>query len=279
VNTVAHTAFLTAAVRALESERPDCLFTDPFARSLAGEEGFRLLGAPADSMPDVGHYIVIRTRFLDDFAIAATHTGIRQAVIIAAGMDTRALRLPWPTGVTVFELDHPQLLAIKNAILAVHPSRATATRIPVAADLNASWIPALLDAGFANAKPSLWVAEGLFYYLPENAVAEIIACISANSAPGSALGTDFINRATLTSPWTKAAVNALAARGTPWLSAVDDPAAFLALFGWSARVASPGEPGAGEGRWPYPVVPRSMQQVPHSFMVTAYKEPTVQRTS
>ena len=276
---VAHTAFMTAAIRALESERPDRLFTDPFARSLAGEEGFRMLRSPEGGMPDAGVYIAIRTRFFDDFAVSAANAGIRQVVLVAAGMDTRALRLEWPASTTVFELDDPQLLHLKNSILGGHPSSAQCHRVPVGVDLEGVWSSVLEAAGFRASAASLWLAEGLFYYLQENAVAAILARISENSAPGSALGADFISRSFLTSPWMTRALNSLAKQGTPWLSATNDPEGLLGSLGWSAHVTSPGEPGAGQGRWPYPVLPRSVKEVPHSFMVTAHKEEQRQGTS
>ncbi|MBV8828725.1 MAG: SAM-dependent methyltransferase [Acidobacteriaceae bacterium] len=262
---------MTAAIRALESERPDRLFTDPFARSLAGEEGFKMLRSPERGMPDVGPYIAIRTRFFDEFAVSVANDGIRQVVLVAAGMDTRALRLEWPASTTVFELDDPELLKVKNRILG-RDSPALCRRVAVGTDLEGSWTSALRAAGFRANAPSLWIAEGLFYYLQENAVAEILARLSEDSAPGSALAADFISRSFLTSPWMRTALDSLAKNGTPWLSATDDPEGLLRLLGWSAHVTSPGEPGAGQGRWPYPVLPRTLKDVPHSFMVTAHRE-------
>jgi len=231
-----------------------------------------MLYAPNGAMPDIRAYIAIRTRFFDDFALSAANSGIRQAVIVAAGMDTRALRLEWPAGMTVFELDDPELLRLKNSILGAHPPSAGCRRIPLGVDLECRFTDALRTAGFVAGTPSLWIAEGLFYYLLENAVTAILARISENSAAGSALGADFVSRSFLASPWMKAALDSLAKRGTPWLSATDDPEGLLRLLGWSAQVTSPGDGGASHGRWPYPVLPRSVKDVPHSFMVTAHRE-------
>jgi len=112
------TAKMTAAGRALESRRPDRLFDDPLAQALAGEEGFRWMqqmrppGAPAEN-PSIGP----RTWFFDQLITRAAGDRLHQVVLLAAGMDTRAFRLPLPAGTIVYELDDPAVLAGKQAIL------------------------------------------------------------------------------------------------------------------------------------------------------------------
>jgi hypothetical protein len=113
----AMTAKLAAAGRAVESRRPDRLFDDPLAGALAGDEGLRWLeqwrlpGMPVEN-PTIGP----RTRFFDDLVVAAVADGVRQVVLVAGGMDTRAFRLALPADTVTFELDQPAVLAEKQEV-------------------------------------------------------------------------------------------------------------------------------------------------------------------
>ena len=111
---ILETARWAAAQRARESERPDRLFSDPLAATLAGEEGLAALRLSEKYNPrheDTASYISIRIRFFDDIAQDAVARGIRQIVLPAAGMDARAYRLAWPEGSVFYELVHGVLLA------------------------------------------------------------------------------------------------------------------------------------------------------------------------
>ena len=111
--------------------------------------------------------IAVRTRFFDDFFVQATESGIRQAVILASGLDTRAYRLPWGAGTVVYEIDpQPQVIAFKTRTLADLGAEPTAQRRTVAIDLRADWQAALVEAGFDIQEPTAWSAEGLLVYLP-----------------------------------------------------------------------------------------------------------------
>ena len=116
---IIETARWAAAQRAKESERPDRLFFDPLAEMLAGTDGLAALRLSEQYNPrhaDTANYISIRIRFFDDIAQKGTAQGVRQVVLPAAGMDARAYRLPWPDGITTYELDHPELLDIKEKL-------------------------------------------------------------------------------------------------------------------------------------------------------------------
>jgi len=268
---VANTARWTAAIRAYETERPDRLFDDPLARTLAGEEGLHLLGPAGPKLDDVGAYVAIRTKFFDDFLIQASREGLRQVVMLAAGMDTRPFRLSWTDGTTVFEIDTPELMAMKNKILALEGARPRCRRVCVPVDLSAAWPAELRSQGFNALEPAVWIAEGLFFYLDPSVVQTILRQLSGLAKAGSRLGADFVSESFFTSPWMKNALASLEARGMGWHSGMDEPEAVLSGFGWEAEVRQPGEEGAGVGRWPYPVVPRNVAEVPHSFLVTATK--------
>ncbi|MBT2443666.1 SAM-dependent methyltransferase [Streptomyces sp. ISL-36] len=265
---VSRTAQWTAAARALETEREDRLFADPYARTVADRIGFELLEryAGAGTVP----FLAIRTTYLDRAIVKAVEErGIRQVVFLAAGMDTRFFRLPWPDGVTVYELDRPALLEAKAKMLSDEPAPAGRTRVTVPVDLTQDWTGPLKEAGWRSEEPVLWVVEGLLFFLPEDAVRTLISTLSAHAAPGSVLLGDVISRAALENPLSRPFLNALREDGNPWLFGTEEPEALLAACGWDVReVKQPGEDGADFDRWPYPVPPRSVPRVPRSFLFT-----------
>jgi methyltransferase (TIGR00027 family) len=108
---------------------------------------------------------------------------VRQIVLLAAGLDSRAYRLEWPAETVVFELDQPQVLEFKREALA--DFRPKVQRREVAVDLRNDWTQALRHSGFDPALPSAWIAEGLLIYLPAEAQGELFAGIDLLAAPGS----------------------------------------------------------------------------------------------
>jgi methyltransferase (TIGR00027 family) len=133
-----------------------------------------------------------RTRFFDDFFSDAADAGVRQAVILASGLDSRAYRLPWPAGTVVFEIDQPDVITFKTETLARLGAQPTADRRTVAVDLRDDWIAALDAAGFDRTKPTAWIAEGLFGYLPPEAQDRLLDAVTDLSAPGSRLGSEAV---------------------------------------------------------------------------------------
>lgn len=278
IDAVATTARWTAAHRARERNLPDRLFDDPLALSLAGEAGMAMLAQAEQQGAHHGlmaAYLAIRTRYLDDALLRAGEDGIVQVVALAAGMDTRSFRLRWPSGSRVYEVDRPALLGLKEEILgqaAPHPS---CERVAVGADLEADWLPRLLEAGFRADQPTFWLIEGLFYYLEESAVNRILAQTAEASAPGSLLATDLVSASYLNAPWMRDVLGALEQQGMGWHSGTDDPERFFARHGWVATVVQPGDATANYDRWHLPVPPRSHLELPHTFLVTARRtEPT-----
>jgi methyltransferase (TIGR00027 family) len=140
-------------------------------------------------MPDA---MAARTRFFDAFFAEATKAGIRQAVILASGLDARAYRLDWPADTTVFEVDQPEVIAFKTQTLSDLGASPTADRRTVAIDLRYDWPAALIEAGFDRTRPTAWIAEGLLGYLPPEAQDSLLDNISALSADGSRLATEAI---------------------------------------------------------------------------------------
>jgi len=195
---------MVAVARALASREPNPLIDDPFAAPLVRAVGIdffnRLLDgrlepavaqeaqAAAGPMTDV---MAVRTRFFDDFFLAAAGAGIRQAVILASGLDSRAYRLAWPDGSVVYEVDQPEVIGFKSRTLAELGARPTSQRRTVAIDLRDDWPAALRRSGFDETKPTAWSAEGLLVYLPPDAQDRLFDNITALSAPGSRLATEY----------------------------------------------------------------------------------------
>jgi methyltransferase (TIGR00027 family) len=158
-----------ARVRALESARPDRLFEDPLAQTFA--DAFpRPPGSPGPaggSAPStrLALQIVVRTRFYDEYLVAATEGGCRQVVLVGAGLDTRAFRLAWPAGTVVYELDLPEVIEAKASVLARAGARPQSDRRVVSVDLRQDWGTALVDAGFDGTSPTAWLIEGVLVYL------------------------------------------------------------------------------------------------------------------
>jgi methyltransferase (TIGR00027 family) len=269
------TARWVAANRALETEAPNRLFIDPYARALAGEEGFALLAAGQKAYtwatpqgPDP--YLSIRTRFFDDALLhAVSEAGLRQVIVLAAGMDARAFRLAWPAGVNLFEVDRQEVFDHKEAVLHSLGARPTCPRVTVRADLEGDWTSPLLQAGFDVGRPTAILAEGLLVYLEAGAVLSLLAALQRLARPGSWLGVDLVGTELLSSPYLKPFLEQFERLGCPWRFGTADPERLLAQHGWAATVVVPGQAGANYGRWPYPVAPRDVPGIPRSYLVTA----------
>lgn len=199
---VGATALGVAAARAAETAGPEPLIRDEFARLLVSSAGTaweRLADAElawldGDPQGQRAHrlgidYQAVRTHFFDEYFGEATKgavsAGIRQVVILAAGLDSRAYRLNWPAGTVVYEIDQPKVLEYKTRTLEEHGAVPTATRRPVPVDLRDDWPAALTAAGFDRTQPTAWLAEGLLPYLPSDAQDRLFETFTSLSAPGS----------------------------------------------------------------------------------------------
>jgi methyltransferase (TIGR00027 family) len=262
-----------AAARARESERADRLFCDPLAAALAGPEGFAWLESmeAAARSDGPGLYPVIRTRFFDDFLLdSCRRLGARQVVLAAAGLDTRAFRLDWPSRTRLYEMDLPEVLDAKEAVIDKAGAKPTCERLTVRVDLKeATWPEALLASGYRPERPSVWLIEGLLFYLPRTAVHGLLETIGALTATGSLLGLDVMNRGLFFSLVAWPLQASLARLGAPGRFGTNDPERLMSRHGWEADVTQPGEEGANFGRWPRPMLPREVPGLPRSFLVRA----------
>jgi methyltransferase (TIGR00027 family) len=162
---------------------------DFFTRWAAGEiesADVDVPGAPwgMQRMTDIQ---AARTRYIDTFFSEAVTAGIRQVVILAAGLDARGYRLPWAPGTTVFEIDQPQVIEFKTATIAALGAEPTADVRGVPVDLRHDWASALQQAGFDTGRPAAWAAEGLLGFLPADAQDRLLDNVTALSADGSRL--------------------------------------------------------------------------------------------
>ncbi|HSS24413.1 MAG TPA: class I SAM-dependent methyltransferase [Mycobacterium sp.] len=211
---VGTTALGVAAARAAETESESPLISDPFARvflNAAGDGMWNWFAAPdlpaeiTEAEPDLKlrmqgmvDYMASRTAFFDQFFLDATCDGARQVVILAAGLDSRAWRLPWPDGTTVYELDQPRVLEFKSSTLRESGAEPTCKLVNVPVDLRHDWPAALQEAGFDPSALSVWSAEGLLPFLPAAAQELLFERVQALSARGSRIaveapGPDFLD--------------------------------------------------------------------------------------
>jgi methyltransferase (TIGR00027 family) len=219
-SSVGATATMVAAARARASKEPNPLIVDPFAAPLVRAVGVDFFTKLADgeiSLTDgaastaalMTTVMAVRTKFFDDFFLTATgggnsttatgggnsttaaSDGVRQAVILASGLDSRPYRLPWPDGTVVYEIDQPKVIEFKTARMTDIGATPSAERRTVAIDLREDWPAALRRSGFDESKPTAWSAEGLLVYLPPEAQDRLFDHITALSAPGSQLATEF----------------------------------------------------------------------------------------
>ncbi|MFF4244746.1 class I SAM-dependent methyltransferase [Streptomyces sp. NPDC001822] len=263
------TALLVAAARAIETHRHDSL-----ARDIHAEHFVRAAPASVDwpvriqQVPDgdanplwgrFARYFGLRTRVLDDFVLRSVHgKGIRQVVLFGAGLDTRAYRLDLPSGSVVYEIDRAGVLAFKREVLDGTSARPKAARVAIPLDLRADWAAALVQSGFDPAAPSVWLAEGLLFYLPAAAETYLIDTVDTLSAGGSSLAYEVkLEKDLLAYRHSPLYVATKEQLGIDLLDLFDaeprpDSSGSLAGMGWFTSVHTPFEFTRRHGRGPLP---------------------------
>lgn len=290
---VGTTAVMVAAARARETESPEPLIRDPFARILVAGAGGGVWDAFLDgsmaekiaSDPEAAalfanmlSYQAVRTLFFDTFFTNAVAAGIRQVVILAAGLDSRAYRLQWPEGTVVYEIDQPKVLQYKAEVLAANDVEPTAERHPVPIDLRADWPAALKAAGFNPDQPTAWLAEGLLMYLPAEAQDRLFEQITELSAAGSRLSAEAVRhhderrRAQMRERWEKMSEN-LGIERTVDIQELTyndvhraDLAEWLNAHGWTATATASTDAMKRHDRW---VEVPNQEQDTYSWFVVA----------
>ncbi|MEV5511272.1 SAM-dependent methyltransferase [Streptomyces orinoci] len=263
VSGVGITALAVASGRAIESTRPDPLIVDPYAAWFLAEaqppvpmpdsaDDPEVTGSPQGGWAAASRYIAVRSRAFDDYLQDAARSGIGQVVILASGLDTRAHRLDWPQGTTVFEIDQPAVLDFKLRVLRDRGARRACVHRPVPADLREDWAAALREAGFDRTRPTAWLAEGLLPYLPADAEERLFAEIHRLSAPGSRLAVEQVQEVEgAVAATARASRHADLRIGISQLVHADPrpPADHrLSAMGWQAESVSPVDTAARYGR-------------------------------
>ncbi len=187
---------LSAAWSRAQENASECpLFTDPYAQLFLDAAAAR--GEPA---PDAG-YSASRTKWFDEFFIAAGANGIEQVVILAAGLDTRAWRLPWVDETVVYEIDQPKVLAFKAETLRANDAQPAARYVQVAVDVDQDWPKALREAGFDDTEPAAWAAEGVLARLPAEDQDLLLELIQELSVEGSRMAVESFEHSTDVTQW------------------------------------------------------------------------------
>jgi methyltransferase (TIGR00027 family) len=193
------TALGVAAGRAIETHRHEALVRDPYAEAFVHAARppvpmpTRLLDTAEDlTIPwaSMATYLGVRSRFFDEFFTGTSAAGVAQVVLLAAGLDTRAFRLDWSPGTTVYELDVPKVLQFKDQVLTEQGAQARCQRRTVAVDLREDWPSALQQAGFNPQRPTAWLAEGLLVYLSDDTKGMLFARMQDLSAAGSQIAVE-----------------------------------------------------------------------------------------
>ncbi|WP_067892641.1 class I SAM-dependent methyltransferase [Nocardia vaccinii] len=253
---VGATAVGVAAMRARETSRTDALFQDPYAAKLVEAVGSgwdKILRGQVGTDPErsrlygpLNAMMTARTVYIDEYFDAVGAAGIRQVVILAAGLDARAYRIEWPSGTVLFELDQPKVLEFKATALA--GDEPTADRREVAIDLRQDWPKALRDNGFDPTLPTAWLAEGLLRYLPGEAQDRLFDNIADLSVPGSTIALNMGQGRPLRNSEIRAEREKMMAQAgiridveNLWYSTDDrtDPRDWFAEHGWKVTAADP----------------------------------------
>lgn len=189
------TALMVCAYRARASRWPAPLISDPWAEGIAGGEGHDLAKRCDLVFPPMELWLALRVAFLDRLVDLATdRLGMRQIVVLGAGYDTRAARLP-RAGVRYFEVDHPATQAAKRERLAALGGYPIDAATYVACDFEREDpIEQLTAAGLDAGEPALVIWEGVVPYLTEGAVRATASRLSAGLAARSLVAFDFLGK-------------------------------------------------------------------------------------
>jgi methyltransferase (TIGR00027 family) len=244
---VGGTSLGVARARAWEGRRPDRLFEDPYAAAFTAAASTGQARTPlSPERARMAYHVIIRTRFYDDFLLGACESGCRQVVLLAAGLDTRAYRLPWPAGVRLYELDLPEVLAFKDRVLTDRKAEPSCARTTLGVDLRGDWPERLTGAGYDPAARTAWLIEGLLVYLTAEEAAELLTRVGSLSATGSQVSFERNNAASVIAEQDRGGIDEYASLWKGGLG--EDTAAWLNAHGWHTEIHELTEVAASYGR-------------------------------
>jgi methyltransferase (TIGR00027 family) len=268
------TSLGVAMLRARESARTDRLFNDPYARAFVDHADpnrsvFSDTGAALKFFQLMAEQVAVRTRYLDNALLDAARAGTTQVVLLACGMDSRAFRLTWPAGTSVYEADQPEVLAFKSTVLQGLRAQARCHRVAVPLDLRTDWPARLVEAGFDREKRTAWLAEGILYALEPDAADVFLDRITSCFAAGSTLALDHNED----SPLLRGARAAIAPelvsmwKGGP----SNELGAWLHRRGWQAEIHDVANVAAEYGRPAPPAFDPDNDEASRAWLVSASK--------
>ncbi len=229
VRNVSDTARWVAYFRAMESKRPDALFRDPFAERLAGERGFHLANTLVEGNNNEWAWVA-RTYLFDEFVTQQVAAGAGIVLNLAAGLDARPYRMDLRPELRWIEVDFPEIIAYKEAILVAEKSKCLLERVAVdLADLESRRV--LFARLNAESKQIVVITEGLLIYFSPEEVAEF--------AKDLAIGSNFVSWIIdLASPgqlklMQRTTGKQLSEAGAGFKFGPADGPDFFAPFGWS----------------------------------------------
>jgi len=189
------TALMVCAYRARVSRSPRPLFVDPWAEALAGSEGHAIADGFDRHWPAMELWLGLRVAYLDRLVgVMIDRPGVRQVVILGAGYDTRAARLPY-SGVRYFEVDHPETQAAKRARLATLPGYPVDAATYAPCDFEREDpVERLVAAGLSAREPTLVIWEGVVPYLTEDAVRATATSLVRGLDPRSLVAFDTLGK-------------------------------------------------------------------------------------
>lgn len=245
------TAVATAYFRSVESKRSDHLFVDDLAEKFVISSGMSPDGdlrLPNVTETRLYRTNAARTHYVDEQVHKAVRDGVRQVVILGAGLDSRAFRLGLPIEVTVFEVDLESVFEFKDSVLAEWGREPTCRRATVVGDVEGDWSESLIGAGHNGDEPTLWILESVFFYLSDEKNEDVLSTISALSAQGSVLCGSHFGPGLLEEQQTRQMNDRVSQTGASFRSHVADPVAWLEPHGWEADGVSLADYAAGIDR-------------------------------
>lgn len=223
------TARMVAAFRAWGQREHPGIFEDPYAAALGGADGEADARVYLEAHPAMPLYMALRTASLDELVRDAIRNGVRQIVVLGAGLDTRAARLA-SAGVTFFEVDQPASQADKRARLSAIGYPEAVARYVECDFSRDDFLERLIASGFDREAPAFFVWEGVVYYLTEAAVRgtlkKIASCEPSTSVAFDVVGKRFV-RGELPGERDQAARELVAQMGEPLHFGTDDPLPML----------------------------------------------------
>ncbi|MFJ6099328.1 SAM-dependent methyltransferase [Williamsia muralis] len=261
VSNISATAVLTAKMRALETDRPEPLISDPYAACLVEHSGLDMASVQLEQMTGQRLFEsnIVRTHFLDTSLLAAIAGGVTQVVILGSGLDTRVARLELPSQCVVFEIDQANVIAYKKRVYAEEGVVVPADWRPRSGDLEGDWIGELTTAGFDPEVATAWVIEGVLFYFSDDVVAKLIQTVSDYSAQGSQLLAVHFGAGALVEAQTREmAAAATNAGGYGFKSIVAEPVGWLDEYGWDVEAETFGSAAHRLGR----TIPYDIEETP-----------------